>query len=426
MGDQSVARSKYVHNLRMILPVLFLAIAPAVQAEEIKIVATVNDEAITTSDVAARRALMMAGAGAPMTPENEARITPQIVESLINERLQIQEAKRQSISISDAEIAKAIDVIGARQNLPPGELPKMLASKGLSVRSLEEQTRAELAWVKVVQRKLRRNVTVTQDELRRAAQAEALAPGVAEMQIAALVVPITPKSKEKDVKARVNSLAKALASGKSMNEAAAPFAEKKEVLFSPPMWVAETKLPPALLKELSSRKDGEIAGPMKLGNSVQFLQILGRRTMKKQNSATELTLKQLTLDLPAKPDKAMQEKLTRSVATLRADAGSCEDVTIPATPVPVKVEFTRSTLAKLVPSVGEAMARIEVGAVSEPIIDGTTLTLMLLCERREPVAAAGVDPALEQQLIGEKLTLEAEKHLRDLRREATIDVRGAQ
>lgn len=422
-----MAQGQNSRRLCAMLAMMCCMLPLVAQAGAVRIAATVNDAAITSNDVAARRALVMLAANIPATAENEARITAQIVNALVDEQVQLQEAKRQSITVSDAELAKAIDAIGERQGLPSGGIQKLLASKSIPVSTLEDQVRAQLAWTKVVQRKLRRNVTVTQDELRRAAAAEAAAPGPAELQIAALVVPITPKSKEKETKARVTEIAKALEAGKDFSDIAAHYAAAKTVLLSPPAWVAATRLPPELLREIAARKKGEVIGPVRLGNSAQFLRVLAERSRKKMNPATEVTVKQMEMTLPAKKNAAAQQQVQSTLATLRADAGSCESADVPTAALPVKVSFTRSTLAKLPDAVADALAQMEVASVSEPMVEASTLRLMLLCERREPVAGAApaANPELEQQLMGEKLELEAEKHLRNLKREATIDIREA-
>ena len=69
-------------------------------------------------------------------------------------------------------------------------------------------------------------------------------------------------------------------------------------------------------------------------------------------------------------------------------------------------------------------ARLEVGALSEPMVLPGKLQFVMVCERTDTTASAALDEELRQQIFIEKMDLEAQKHLRNLRREATIDVRG--
>lgn len=400
-----------------------VCLAGLAHAEKIGIAATVNDEVITTTDVAARRTLIMDASDIPVTPENERRITPRILQALIEETLELQEAKRQSITVSQAEIDKALDDLGARQKLPPGELKKTLQAKGLSVRSLENQVKAQLAWTKVVQRKLRRNVTVTQDELLLAQQAQAAAPGVTELRLTALVVPITPQSKEAEVKARVGELNAAITGGQPLAAVAEKYAGKGDVQFTAPVWVAEDTLPADVQRLLRETEPGKVAGPVRTGNVIQFVEVLEKRVTKRPPAATELLLKQIGFDLPVKPDKAMQKKVTDTVALLRKDPGSCESDAVPSTPLPVQAVFATPTVGNLTPEQVNIVARLNVGEVSEPLVMQGKLRLILLCEKREPTGAVQASEALRQELFASKMDLEAQKHLRNLRRDASIEIR---
>lgn len=406
--------------------ILWLAAALSAQAEKVTIAATVNDEVITSSDVDARRDFVMTTANIPPTEENRQRITPRILQTLIDEALQRQEAKRQSITVSDEEISKTIDSLGERQHLPPGGLRKMLAEKGIELRTLENQLRAQLAWNKVVQRKLRRNVTISQDEIQRAQQAEATAPGVTEYHIAALLVPILPTSTESETKARIEEVQSALASGTAFSKVAASYAGRKDIIFNPPVWVVEEVMPPEVRKVMAELAPEGVTPPVRTGNVVQFIQLIEKRTTKKPPAATQVILKQITLAIPPEADKKMQARLAESAQMLRKAPGSCESPDLPTTPVPAKAEFTRVAIGDLTPDQQSAIARLAVGEVTEPLLGPDSLRLVLLCERQEPPATAGADTntdALRQKIFEEKIELEAQKHLRNLRRDATIDVR---
>jgi peptidyl-prolyl cis-trans isomerase SurA len=419
-------RPNRLQKSSVLLAVVVVMAAFYAKADAIAIVATVDDEVITTTDVNERRALILSGSDMPATEENKAQITPRIVSMLIDERLQLQEAKRQSITVSDAELEKAISGIAARQNLSADAFAKALAAKGASVRSLNEQLRAQLAWSKIVQRTLRRNVTISQDELRRAAQTEATAPGIGEVRLAALIVPITPKSKEAEIRARVAELGGALDAGTSIATLAQKNAGAKDVKFSAPVWVPEEKLSEPLRVALQDLKPGDISKPTRTGNMIQFIQLLERRMTKKPSPATEMTIKQLTLDLPAKPDKDIQARIAETVETLGKNPGGCDDGSVPSTKLPVEVAFAQVKMGSVAPEQVGVLARLEVGEVSAPMVDGKKLRMILLCERREAINAAPDNEELKQRLFGEKMELEAEKHLRNLRREATIELRGAQ
>jgi peptidyl-prolyl cis-trans isomerase SurA len=93
--------------------------------------------------------------------------------------------------------------------------------------------------------------------------------------------------------------------------------------------------------------------------------------------------------------------------------------------LPAKVQLVRTHVGDLSPQQRSIVSHLEVGDVSEPLFGPDAVRLVVLCEKVEP--SEGTLPnaeAIRQQLFAEKLELEAQKHLRNLRREAFIDIKG--
>ena len=403
-------------------------VLPAAWAQSIRIAATVNDEVITTTDVDDRVALTLSATNLPMTDETKKQMTPRILQSLIDEVLEVQEAKKQVVTVTDNEVAAAIDDIGKHRDLPPGGLKKKITEQGLSMRSLENEVRAQLLWNKVVQRKLRRNVTISQDEIARAQQVEVASPGLNEVHVAALQIPITANSKEADVKKLVGLISDGVKAGSSLSAIAAKYVDRSDLIFSPPVWLTEESLPPDIRRTLHETKEGTVTQPLRSGNSIQFIELMGRRVTKLPPSGTEFTIKQITFTVPAKLDKPTRAKLTASADILHKNGGSCEDASIPETPLKPEVAFSQPTIDKLSPEQGSMLSRLQVGEVSEPLLSTGSMRLVVLCEKREPTGAAANpnSESVRQKIFAEKLELEAQKHLRNLRREATIDIRSGE
>src|SRR5579859_4609052 len=90
----------------LLLPLcLALPLAPVRAAEpEEKIVAVVNDEAISEADLNNRMKLAMLAGNYPDTPEVRAKIQPQVLRLLIDDQLRIQEAKRLKLTVDKDEV----------------------------------------------------------------------------------------------------------------------------------------------------------------------------------------------------------------------------------------------------------------------------------------------------------------------------------
>ncbi len=398
--------------------------APA-HAAQVNIAAIVGDDVITTTDVAERRDLIMATANIPMTVENQQKITPRIVQSLVDEALELQEAKAQSQTVTDDEVNKAIDTMSAHGE-DKENLRAFISEHHLSMRSLQNQIKAQLAWNKVVSHKLRRNVSVAQDEVLRAQKAAAAAPGEPELRIQAIDIRFNDQPSEVAARKLADEIGLELKSGTPMDTLAARYLRQPQVVYDPPVWLPEKNLPAGLQQGLRSMKTGDITPPIGTQKSIQFLQLLDRATSSKQADATEYALKQITVPLPAKHDKPTLAKLHATVTQLHDNPGSCDEQTLPATSIPAEAKIIRAKLAVMSPQQRELLSHMDVGDVSSPLMGADAVRLVMLCEKVEPAAGNLPDAeATRQQLFNEKLELEAQKHLRNLRRDAYIDIKGS-
>ena len=115
----------------------------------------INGEVITGTDVDQRVALIVAASGNKIGEEELQRLKLQVLRNLMDETLQIQEAKVQDVTIDESEVEQTYARV-ASQNFGQDlkAMDAYLNKIGSSPASLKRQIRGELSW----QRLLRRNV----------------------------------------------------------------------------------------------------------------------------------------------------------------------------------------------------------------------------------------------------------------------------
>jgi peptidyl-prolyl cis-trans isomerase SurA len=138
---------------------------PAAAQETLRIAAIVNDDVISVRDLTARVSLTILASGLRDTPQIRARLAPQVLRRLIDERLQLQEAARLRLSVEDAAIARSLRDIEQRNNMPPGEFGRILNQTGVGLGAMIDQLRAGLLWRQVVARVLSPRVQVSDEEI---------------------------------------------------------------------------------------------------------------------------------------------------------------------------------------------------------------------------------------------------------------------
>src|ERR1700761_6748657 len=90
--------------------------APPAMAQSATIAAVVNGDVITNDDVDARARFFALATGQQISPDVLQRLRPQILQQLINERLEIQEVERRGIVITDKQVATGIGEIERNNN----------------------------------------------------------------------------------------------------------------------------------------------------------------------------------------------------------------------------------------------------------------------------------------------------------------------
>ncbi|MBC8159507.1 MAG: SurA N-terminal domain-containing protein, partial [Alphaproteobacteria bacterium] len=142
----------------LVLALLFAVVGPfnAASAQQFdKIAAVVNDEVISIFDLNSRLLLVVAGTNARKQPETLRRLAPQVLRQLIDEALQLQEAKRLGVRVTDADLERALAGIERQNKLKKGTLDSFLEAQGTNKATLISKIEPEIAWAKVVGRRIR-------------------------------------------------------------------------------------------------------------------------------------------------------------------------------------------------------------------------------------------------------------------------------
>ena len=88
--------------------------------------------------------------GSQPTQEQIQQLANQALEQLIDEKLQLQEAAEYEVEVTDTDIANSIEGIARQSGLSREDFLNQLLQAGISPKSLEDQTRADIAWRRIM------------------------------------------------------------------------------------------------------------------------------------------------------------------------------------------------------------------------------------------------------------------------------------
>ena len=131
----------------------------------ISIVAIVSDEAITLADLIKRLDLIILTSNFPNNPKTRKSLSVQVIQTLINEKLYSQEAKKLNIRVTESEILNRIALLEKKNNIPTESLINTLLIKGISKETIYDQIKAKILWDKISNSIIKPRITINDNEI---------------------------------------------------------------------------------------------------------------------------------------------------------------------------------------------------------------------------------------------------------------------
>lgn len=381
----------------------------------------VNDAAITNGDIAARYAMALLSSGLPDSPDNRGRIMPQIVRGLIEEQLQLQETKRQQIDVSDAEITQALTRMAQESKVPGGDLRAFLKSQGIAPHTIEQQTRANIAWGKLIQRQLRPRVEISDDEVEDVVARLKANAGKMEYFVNEIFLPVEDADQDGAVHGFANKLLQQIKQTGAFGAIARQFSQGAGAPQGGEIgWVQQGTLAPELDAALTKSAVGALLGPIKTAKGYHILAVRdARKITASGDSGTKVKMAQVARGVPPQMMKAAlneakaKTKNLSGCATLESEFSAAQGWQVRISP--------EQSLSDLPSHLAPVVRSLKVGEASDFDVQKQGFGFIVVCERTE---SGGIDRTAIYNAIGsERLENLARGMLRDLKRNAFIDMR---
>ena len=394
------------------------------------IAAVVNDQVITGYDLSTRIKFVLATTKISSAPESIARLKPQILRVLIDERLQLQEAEKNGITLSDKEVAQAVAAIENQRSMTPGAIGQMLAANRIPDETFTNQVRSQIVWGKLLQRKVRSQVKITDEEVAQMVRKLSTPVVKQELKIALLQLPVDKPARDKEVRQAAEKMVLEVRGGADFEELARQFAggSAREGGKLPSFWVRPGDLEPMIAKALTGAKAGYVSDPLKNAIGYTLIKVYETRDLPGQKpTGTEISMKEITLKLRSSADEKQISAIKTIAEEVAKHPGSCEEKTIDdigdTSVAAIDVQKTTQMLADLPAALRVIADGMKVGDVSSPLASDEGVKLYMLCGKREGVSATVDADRAKGAVYQQRMELEAQKYMRNLRRDAFIEIR---
>lgn len=228
------------------------------------IAATVNDDVITRADVDSRVNLYLSGTKGTPPPEALRQMRAQVLDRLIDEKLQLREAKTLGIAVSDEELAEAFAQIAKQNNFSPEEFKRRLAGEGVKMSSMNDQLRAEISWSGVIRRKLRPQISISEGEIDHALAQVTRASEKPQYRVAEIFLPVKAQAEADAVRIQLEKIAAQIRQGGRFSDAARAYSQAPGAAQGGDLgWLQDGQLGPEIEAALKTLKTGELSAPIR-------------------------------------------------------------------------------------------------------------------------------------------------------------------
>jgi peptidyl-prolyl cis-trans isomerase SurA len=364
--------------------------APRAEAQSATIAAVVNGDVITNDDVSNRARFFALATGQQVSPDVLDRLRPQILQQLVNERLEIQEVERRGIVVSDKQVAAAIGDIEHNNNMAPGQLRAKLAALGVSFDTLVAQVRTQLGWEQVLRQVVAEMGRPTPADIDRQLQVMKDAGAQPQYNVGEIFIPVNSPAADPGAEKFANTVITELRGGAPFPIIAAQFSQGETALQGGALgWVGADQLDPAVAQLVTQMPIGAVSNPVAVAGGLVIVQLRGRQQAGQSDAdpaSTVLSVRQVYLPfstpLNQQHPTVQQRETMVKLHSIQASVHSCSDMEAankaagtvkPADPGPVN-------LAQVTPPQFQALLeRLPVGQPSPPLIAEGGVTMVMIC-----------------------------------------------
>lgn len=285
----------------LLSPIFSLAASDVVPID--KVVAIVNSSIITQNQLnettqALTQQLQATGQPIP----SEAVLRKKALDQAIGELLQLQVAQRAKITVSDADVTRAITQIAEQNNITADQLKEALEKQGISYKQYRTQIHDQMVMHQVQQQALGSKIQASEREIQAYLKKSPPSNDQTQYHLDDLLIPLTNVDDVSSATKQANELLQKARSGKNLNELA-----QGNIQYTDLQWRTLKDLPPIFADVIPNLKAGEVAGPIKAPNGLHILHLLEVRGEAKPLTATQAKQAVLQQKMQEQSEKWAQE-----------------------------------------------------------------------------------------------------------------------
>lgn len=359
------------------------------------IVAVVNSEPITNNEV--RRELEKAWQLASQQGRPQAAseaLAKQVLDSLIDQKVQLQQARETGIRVDEAAIDVAEQSVARQNQVDVAELHKRLAADGVTVSQMRGVLRDQLTLSRLREREVESRVRVTDQEVEEYLRAQPVnvSPENLQINLAQILIAVPENANAVQIAALQAKGQRALARARSGDDFVAlvkEFSDASDGAESGQLGLrTANRYPPLFLEATHNLAVGDVSDLVRSGAGFHVLKVIEKispnlPTMAVTQSRARHILLRLSPQLTEAQALAKLSGFKRDVVAGKANFANLAREFSQDGSAAKGGDLGWASPGMFVPEFEEAMNRLEPSQVSDPVVSRFGVHLIQLMERRK-------------------------------------------
>jgi len=396
-----------------------------------RVIAVINDDVITHLELENRLTSLDAeikSQGGDAPPRDELR--RQMLQQMINDKLQLQAAKRLGLSVDEKAIDEAVQNVARNNRLTLNQLREALATEGISYGLFRESIKTQMLINQIYTRHIRNRIVVTEEELDGFISSGGGRADAREYDVSHILVRVAENADPEitDIaRDKAKSIVSSLQRGMEFAEAAKKYSDAPDASEGGRLgWRTPKELPELFTEALSRIDIGSSTNVLQSPNGFHILHINDAKGSN-QSAVTQTNVRHILIKTDEFLSQSEAEHRVEQLRERVLNGESFPDLARVHSDDPISAikggDLGWVMPGELTGSFEDAMGKLKAGEVSEPVFSPFGFHLIQVLDRRQQNMGEEVTRGRARaQLVAQKSEERYESWLKRMRDQSYVEI----
>ena len=422
----SIKLNNYIFNIFFAVLIIILNVQSLWCDEyKVKIIAKVNGSPITSFDIEERLNIFLYESKLEKNDTNKIKFFKEVLDSLIEEELTIQEAIKISPDIFNRAELQAQKLI--ESNFGPGNknIENNLKSYGVSIQHIKKFFTADVLLASIIKNRHVREFDSVEEKVQKKIKSLNLSLQKNHYRLSELKISPNNKIDPNETLNHVNKIIQEINKGANFNSLAKQFSSAKSKINNGKLgWIKETAISKDILKIIQETQVGQITQPIKINDSYIIYRLEGKLINGKRDKREDvLELIKLTHPINSVDETEILKIKEKIIEDLKK-VTNCDDLKSLHLSYGNEnnVEEARKEIFNLSNNIRREVMFLSDNQFTQPILANDGYVVLMVCKRYLPKIKFPSKEKLKQEIENELFVELSERFISRLRRSSYIEI----